>query len=483
MSSTEVLTGKTIGTPSSFLSAPFQESEVITNKTDKDGHHYLKVLLLSNKKTRNNWIAPYKRIGDLSKETLDSFMGLPHIDEHSYPYFIQLKNKLERQGKSDDEIVKILKEESKNLGTVNYIDHVFLDDPNSSLLYGQLKIMNPKDNEYIEKHGSLPKNFTSPGVIGDATISEDGLETYNMDTLRAFHLASVDIPAFLPEEAVIKGVCSNGNSESCRKVLAVAGFNSTEYPAVPMSSSTEPSENVNNPCSCNKNIEMSNNQPQVTVGIDAQVPPVATATVNTDNAKLLEGAKNTTAEAIQAAREEAQKVFKENENKKAEAQKEKDEEQKDKPQLTEAERELKETKKVLDQERNEKLEMKNFFLDKMISAAIPKENFQNEKEFAELTGSTKELINKYGMTLVDADWLITKISKSVPAVPEAVVSTETKKESKKSVGVAGWVGMGNTTMYNSDFITRPERKTVPKPQSGSENGIADEDYLQFLPTS
>jgi len=127
--------------------------------------------------------------------------------------------------------------------------------------------------------------------------------------------------------------------------------------------------------------------------------------------------------------------------------------------------------------------MKNFFLDKMISAAIPKENFQNEKEFAELTGSTKELINKYGMTLVDADWLITKISKSIP-IPEAVVSTETKKETKsKSVGVAGWTGMGNT-MYNSDFITRPERKNVPKPQSGSssENGIADEDYLQFLPS-
>jgi hypothetical protein len=462
-----------------MLSAPFQESEVISNKTDKDGHHYLKVLLLSNKKTRNNWIAPYQKIGDLPKEVIDSFMELPHIDEHSYPYFLQLKDKLERQGKSSDEMVKILKEESKNLGTINYIDHIFLDDPNSSLLYGQLKVMNPKDNEYISKNGRLPKNFTSPGVIGDATVSDDGTEVYDMNTLRAFHLASVDIPAFPEQEAVVKGVCGNGNSESCRKVLAVAGFDSTQYPAVPLGTD-EPSENVNNPCSCNKNIEMSNNQPQVTVGIDAQVPPAATITTDNTN-KLLEGAKNTTAEAIQAAREEAQKVFKESKKAEAEAQKEKDEEQ-NKPQLTEAERELKETKKVLETERNEKLEMKNFFLDKMISAAIPKENFQNEKEFAELTGSTKDLINKYGMTLVDADWLITKISKSIPAVPEAVVSTETKKEVKsKSVGVAGWTGMGNT-MYNSDFITRPERKIVPKPQSGSSSGIEDEDYLQFLPS-
>ena len=466
-----------------MLSAPFQESEVITNKTDKDGHHYLKVLLLSNKKTRNNWIAPYKKIGDLSKEVIDSFIGLPHINEHSYPYFIQLKDKLERQGKSDDEILNTLKEESKKLG-LDYIDHVFLDDPNSSLLYGQLKIMDKKENEFIEKNGRPSKNFTSPGVIGDATISDDGTEVYDMNTLRAFHLASVDIPAFPEQEAAVKGVCSNGNSESCRKVLAVAGFDSTQYPNPPSTVSTEPSENVNNPCSCNKNIEMSNNQPQVTVGIDAQVPPVAATTITTDN-KLLEGAKNTTAEAIQAAREEAQKVFKENENKKAEAEKQKDED-KNKPQLSQAEIDLKETKKVLENERNEKLEMKNFFLDKMISAAIPKENFQNEKEFAELTGSTKELINKYGMTLVDADWLITKISKSIPApaASEAVVSTETKKETKsKSVGVAGWTGMGNT-MYNSDFITRPERKIVPKPQSGSssENGIADEDYLQFLPS-
>ncbi|HTH20679.1 MAG TPA: hypothetical protein VL854_00555, partial [Nitrososphaeraceae archaeon] len=126
------------------LSAPFQESEIISNKKDKDGHHYLKVLLLSNKKTRNNWVAPYEKISDLPKEVIDSFMNLPHINEHSYPFFIQLKDKLLAEGKSDDEIVKTLKEESKKLGTVDYIDHIFMDDPNSSLLYGQLKIMDPK---------------------------------------------------------------------------------------------------------------------------------------------------------------------------------------------------------------------------------------------------------------------------------------------------------------------------------------------------
>lgn len=457
--------------------APFQEAEVISNKTDKDGHHYLKVLLLSNKKTRNNWIAPYKRIGDLPKEVIDSFIGLPVINEHSYPYFIQLKDKLERQGKSDDEIVKTLKEESHKLG-LDYIDHVFMDDPNSSLLYGQQKVLDKKENEFIEKNGRPSKNFTSPGVFGTAKILDDGTEEYDMNTLRAFHLAGVDIPAFPEQEAKVKGVCSNGNSESCRKVLAVASFDSSNYPQP--SGTDTPMENVNNTCGCNKNIEMSTNQPQVTVGIDTQVPNNnVPSNVNTD-VKLIDGAKNTTEEAIKAAREEANKVIKESENKKIEAQKQ-EEESKNKPELSQAEIDLKETKKTLEAERNEKLEMKNFFLEKMLVAAIPEENFKEKKDFVELKDTTKGLINKYGMSLEDADWLIAKVSKSVPAPSSTETVVETKKE-KKSVGVAGWVGMGNT-LYNSDFITRPAQKTVPKPQSSSanQNGIEDEDYLQFLP--
>jgi hypothetical protein len=463
------------------LSAPFQESEVITNKTDKDGHHYLKVLLLSNKKTRNNWIVPYKRIGDLPKEVIDSFMDLPHIDEHSYPYFIELKNKLEQQGKSDDEIVNTLKQASKELGTINYIDHVFMDDPNSSLLYGQLKIMNPKDNEYITKHERLPKNFTSPGVFGEAAELEDGTNVYNPNTLRAFHLASVDIPAFPEQEAMVKGVCGNGNSESCRKVLAVAGYNSSEGLTIALNSvSTVPSENVNNTCSCNKNIEMSNNQPSTEVKVDAQVPQQTQTTVpvsTVPSGNLIEGAKNSTEEAIKAAREEANRVYNEN-NKKAAAedQKKESEQNQNKPQLTEAEIELKNTKKALEQEREQKLEMKNFFLEKMLISSIPRENFQKEDEFIQLKETTKGLINKYGMSLEDAEWVINKVSKSIPQPP---VSTEPEnKKSKKDVGVAGvfFGASNNTTTYNSDSLTKSQ--TVPKPAS-SGNSFDDEDYPIF----
>ena len=435
------------------LSAPFQESEIISNKKDKDGHHYLKVLLLSNKKTRNNWVAPYEKISDLPKEVIDSFMNLPHINEHSYPFFIQLKDKLLAEGKSDDEIVKTLKEESKKLGTVDYIDHIFMDDPNSSLLYGQLKVMDPKENQYIEEHGHPSKNFTSPGVFGEAAELEDGTNVYDLKTLRAFHLASVDIPAFPEQEAQIKGVCKNGNSESCRKVLAVAGFNSTDYPAT----SSVPTENVNNTCGCNKNIEMSTNNPQVTANIDTaniSAQPVI------ESAKLIEGAKNSTQEAIEAARAEANKVIQE--NKKAE------EEKKTEPQATEAEIQLKKVNKELEEERNQKLEMKNFFLEKMLISAIPKENFKKEDEFIQLKESTKGIINKYSMSLEDADWLIAKVSKSVPALE----STEPENKKQKSVGVASW-NFGTT--YNSDNITKPTQ-SVPKPASGSSSSIDEDDY-------
>jgi hypothetical protein len=440
--------------------APFQEAEIISNKKDKDGHHYLKVLLLSNKLTRNNWIAPYEKISDLPKEVIDSFMNLPHINEHSYPFFIQLKDRLLSEGKSDDEIVKTLKEESKKLGTVDYIDHIFMDDPNSSLLYGQLKVMDPKENQYIEEHGHPSKNFTSPGVFGDAAELDDGTNVYDLKTLRAFHLASVDIPAFPEQEAQIKGVCKNGNSESCRKVLAVAGFNSTDYPATSV-----PTENVNNTCGCNKNIDMSTNNPQhITTSSSATDVPAVTTTFNTTpsgtatlTTGLIDGAKNSTQEAIDAARAEANKVIQE--NKKAEE---------NKPQATEAELQLKKVNKELEEERNQKLEMKNFFLEKMLISAIPKENFKKEDEYIQLKESTKGLINKYGMSLEDADWLIAKVSKSVPAL-ETPEPQENKN--KKSVGVASW-NFGTT--YNSDNITKPTG--VPKPASGSSSGIDEDDY-------
>ena len=90
--------------------------------------------------------------------------------------------------------------------------------------------------------------------------------------------------------------------------------------------------------------------------------------------------------------------------------------------------------------------------------------------------TTKGLINKYGMSLEDAEWVINKVSKSIPQPP---VSTEPEnKKSKKDVGVAGvfFGASNNTTTYNSDSLTKSQ--TVPKPAS-SGNSFDDEDYPIF----
>ena len=214
------------------------------------------------------------------------------------------------------------------------------------------------------------------------------------------------------------------------------------------------------------------NQPQVTStstttsGTNDQgftlrtAPNTGTTSISPDQigtlTGLVPGAQNTTQDAIDAARKEAQKVVEENKQKAVEE---------NKPQPSEAELELKKASKELEKERGEKLEMKNFFLEKMLISAIPRENFAKEDEFLLLKESTKGLINKYGMSLEDADWLISKVSKSVPPL-----STESEKEpKKKSVGVGGWYG----STYNSDIITKTV--TPPQPASNGSN-LDDEDY-------
>src|SRR5688500_18444078 len=86
-----------------FSEPSFQKSEVIPNKVDKDGHHYLKVLLLSNKKTKNNWIAPYKNIGELPKEVLDSFLNVPTIPKHDHEFYDQLDETMKKDGLGTEE--------------------------------------------------------------------------------------------------------------------------------------------------------------------------------------------------------------------------------------------------------------------------------------------------------------------------------------------------------------------------------------------
>jgi len=466
--------------PVTGINSPFQEAEVISNKTDNDGHHYLKVLLLSNKKTRNNWIAPYERIGDLPKELLDSFIGLPYIPEHSYEQFNKLQADLFKKGSSDEEILGKLKEHTKYIASpddpnnqVNYIDHVFTNDPNSSLLYGQLKVMNKQDNDFISRYGRPPKNFTSPGMYGEYKIQDDGTMVYDVNTMRPFHIAGVNVPAFPEHEAKVKGTCT-GSSNTCKKVLAYAGF---DEPTTSSLSTESPMENVNNNCSCNKNIDkdMSTNNPQVTVTTSetAQVPAEAAAVGN-----LLKDAQNTTAEAIQAARAEAQKLIDENNRKQIQAPKLQDQPsqdnkeeggQEDNSEVSRLKSELRKYKQEAEAERNRNLDQYNFILDEVLSVHIPKGHFKKEEDFNAEKESIKSFISKYNISLQDAKWFVIKSAKGIPNQNE---EQQTGKENnKKGNQYASLLSTPGTT-YSSDIVTGG--RSVPKSGSQSESSDIDD---------
>jgi len=459
------------------LSAPFQESEVI-DKIDNDGHHYLKVLLLSNKKTRNNWIAPYKRIGDLPKELIDSFIGLPRISEHDYQYFDKLQAQLFNKGKSDEEILAILTEESRKKAP-DYIDHVFTDDPNSSLLYGQLKVMDPVENEYISKYGKPSKNYTSPAMYGVYKVHDDGTMVYDVNTMRPFHVAGVDVPAFPEQEAKVKGVCA-GSSDSCKKALAYAGFDSGTTVTTSSSSSSTPvpTENVNNTCSCNKNIQdMSTNtqsQPAVTTVSTTAATAAETPKTTAVEGNLLRDSQNTTAEAIKAAREEAQRIIKEasstdpkqKQPKQEEEQNQEDEEEKS------LKLELRKYKQIAEEERKRNLDQYNFILDEVLSVHIPRAHFKKEEDFNTEKESMKSFINKYNVNLQDAKWLITKAVKGIPNQNEEQQTSNKKEGGKHGVGVAGLL----STTYNPDYITKPEQQSIPRPAGDSNSHLEDDDF-------
>lgn len=449
------------------VSAPFQEAEVITNKVDNDGSHYLKVLLLSNKMTGNKWIAPYDKIGNLPKELIDSFKGLPYISQHNYEFYDKLDSILYNSGLTDEQINKALTDECRKI-QAGYIDHVFMDDPNSSLLYGQLKITDPKENEFIKKYGRPSLNFTSPALSGRYMEDDNGYKTYNVETIRAFHLAGVPVPAFPQHEAKVRGVCNKGNSESCKRSLAYAGLDST------MVSTETPTENVNNSCGCNKNIQdMSSqqSQPQVTT-VTTTAPSSSDSNVINTSGPLLAGSQNSTQEAIEAARKEAQKVVEENNKKTLQAPKQ-DEENKDEKDnsdyVSKLKAELREFKQKAEAEAQRSLDQYNFFLDEILSVHIPKGHFKKEEDFNAEKESMKSFINKYNVNLQDAKWLIIKSAKGIPNQNEEQGNGK-KEGGKHGVGVAGL--LSNPTTYNSDIITRPTQQSIPK---SGDNSINDDD--------
>lgn len=429
--------------PPTLSTAEQQEIQVLPNK-DADGNNYLKVLLLSNKMTRNKWIAPFKNIGELPKEVKESFLNVPWVQKHDYEFYKRMKNIMEASGKSDDEIVRELIKESKNSGSGD-VTHVFDGNPNDTALYGMVKITDPVENEYINTHNRPSQGFSSPGIYGAYQLDDNGNMVYNVETIRAFHQSGVLDPAFPPNEAAVKGVCKNGNSDTCKKALAFASYE------------PQPLENVNNTCGCNKDITMStqqqNNTPQeVTV-------TSTTSSTEQQTQPLLQGLSNSTQEAMDKAKQEIQSIQKTEEvTKKVEPVEEKP--QKSEAQI-EAELTLKKLNKDLEVEREQKQEMRNFFLEKMLVSTIQRDLFNKDAEYNEVKEKTKGFINKYNMGLEDADWLINTVAKGIPR--------EEQPKQKKDVGVAGF--------YNPDnFLKNNNTSSGSVPQSGNKPEFEDSDY-------
>lgn len=428
----------------SLLSAPqelksFQKAEVIPNKVDKDGHHYLKVLLLSNKKTRNNWVAPYKNIGELPKSVLDSFLNLPYISKHDYTFFDELDETMKQQGLSTEErYQKLLEKCNERKG--GYIDHLFLDNPNATALYGQWKVTDPEENRYIEEHGMPSKIFTSPALAGTYDELEDGTKVYHLDTIRAFHVAGVPVPAFEESEAMVKGICKNGNSESCRDYLQYAGVDTVQVQA-------PPSENVNNTCSCNSNIDNKMSE-QLT-----NTPPQTGTTTNSNSPELLKPSTTDVKYTIEQpvtdkpTSKPVEKVIERNSASEVLKSEKQIAEERERERILEENNLLK--KQVLEQ--------KNFFLDEMLSVHIPRTNFEKEEDYVAEKNVFKTFINKYEVNLEDAKWLITKAIKPVVQAPTPTASPE---EEKKKTGdkrqYAGWEG---PSMFQTSFLTKPPTKS------------------------
>lgn len=435
------------GNISDGLRDPIQETVVLPNQ-DSKGNNYLKVLLLSNKKTRNNWIAPYKKIGDLPEEVKKSFLGIPYVAKHDHDFYSRMQQILTASGISDEEVHKRLLEESRKQ-SAGEVDFIFDSDPNAEVLYGQVKVTDPDENDYINKYNKPSKDFSSPAIFGEYEIADDGTWIYKLDSIRAFHDAGVSIPAFPEQEARVKGVCKNGNSETCSKALAFASYDPPNIQAPPM-------ENVNNTCGCNKDINMSNNQTAQPTTQITSTPEDTTAKVtipNNDTQNLLQGASQSTIDAMEKAKQEAAGVAKEAEKKVEEAKEE----------VTSTNEELKKLNSDLKKEQAEKLEMRNFFLEKMLVSTIPRDVFKKEDEFIAVKEKTKTFINKYNMGLEDADWLINTVANGIPK-PESG-----KKEPIHGVGTAG--------LYNPDNFLKNNNTgsgSVPKQTSNSE--LEDSDY-------
>lgn len=430
--------------------------EVELLNKEHNGKHYLKVLLLSNKVNKNKWHVPYQKISELPKSLIDSFVGAPYLNLHNHQEFDLFTLDLIKQGKSDDEIYQTIREKAKE-SAIGVVDHVFTEN-DGELLYGQVEVTDPKENEYIKQHGRPSLSYTSPALYGEYDVLECGTLRMNKDKARAWHLAAVPKPAFPEEEAEIKGVCNKGNSNRCKTVYASFDGDITT-PLLTENINTK-SNDINSIMAEQQSKQENNN----TVDYSAGLPKMGNEASLKSNGAIFpesttkgEGVINTQQQKQQSPDIAPNPITKQLSQTVEDVIISKDQK------LQEQEEKLKNMEQLqseLKQLRKEKDEQTDFFLTELITANVPRTNFKKDSDYEEETEGIKGFVKKYNMSIGDAKWFITK------AYPKTEVIEEGNKKGKGNQ----YAGV----IFNRDDLTKSNES---KPSgSGSNTKLDNEDY-------
>lgn len=429
----------------STISSSSPEFHVELLNKEHNGNHFLKVLLLSNKVNKNKWVIPYKKISELPKQLIESYKGLPYTKVHDNIRFDKIYFDMEREGKSMDEIYDKYIEVSNEIA-IGHVDHVYTDE-DGEVLYGQVEVTDPEENEYIRTYGKPSREYTSPAMHGIYDVLDCGTMQYRPETAKAFHVAAVTKPAFLETEAKVKGICNKGSSELCRP--SYASFDDNTPPIDPLT--TVPTENLNtNPT--NINTIMSN---QVSTPQSQNNESVKIHTDTNTQSPTIKGFdhedKYVTAE--EEVNKRGNKLHNEQgeDELKAPNEKKKENAEADIRKKVEEELKVKEMKAELARLVKEKEEQADFILGELINTHVPRSNFKKDEEYESETNNIKGFLKKYGINYNDAKWFITKAYSNKTSENSEGEKKEGKKGSQAQY--AGFMSGSSHTLFNTDELT------------------------------
>jgi hypothetical protein len=203
---------------------PEQPKVEVTGHNTSTGHNFLKVLGISNTKNLNNWQIPYNDYDEIPKKLLDSFIGKPYVDSHAHVILHEYHEQLKAEGKSNEEINKLMHEKSMDLKIGTIVDRFDPKPDDRVNVFYMVEIEDPKENEYINKNKRPTKEYSSPGVNGTLDRYENGDGVYHLDDVLGFHITAAENPAYGKFLAKVRGVCHKGMASECKRELGFASI-------------------------------------------------------------------------------------------------------------------------------------------------------------------------------------------------------------------------------------------------------------------